>query len=130
MKSIGNIKLPLQRVEKVKGTDQDVLDVLFDLNIPDMNNVLHKINEADLPMLVAVNVKGIGVGLLQFKPPDIWLDFDNQKYQFHIAPNLAILHHYFVEKRMRSTDIFESEVLTKMIDWLEHFSKSQTVSHT
>lgn len=130
MKQIRNLKLPLQGTVRINGDDGTILDVLFDLDIPSMNETLRKVHEKGDPVLVAMMARNIGVGLLQYKPPDIWLDYNNQLYHLYMSPNLALLHHHFVDRRMRTNDLFESQVLTQIIVWLEMFEKSQRVSHT
>jgi len=131
MQFIGDIKLPLQGTMKVNGDDMTILDLLWDMKLPDLAMFLTKLHEADIPSLMIARVGHLGfVGLFMYRPPDIWLDFDHQKYQLYISPNIVLLIHYWVDKRMRTHDIFEAQLLTKIIEYLEHYVKNQTVSHT
>jgi hypothetical protein len=131
MQYIGDTKLPLQGTMKILGDDVKILDYLFDMKLPDLQKYLSKLHTDDTPALLIAKVGQMGfVGLFMYLPPDIWLDFDNQKYQLYLSPNLPMLIHHWVDRRMRTHDIFESEVLTKIIGFLEEYIQNQTVSHT
>jgi hypothetical protein len=131
MKKIGNIKLPLQGTHKINGDDTTVLDYLFDMDLPKLHDILGQIHAKDDPAFMAIRVGKLGfVGIFMYRPPDIWLDYPEQKYQLYISPNIALLIHYWVERRMRTHDIYEAQLLTNMINYLDQFAKLQKVSHT
>jgi len=132
MTKISNIQLPLRKTHKINGTDQEMIDLLLDLKIKDMNTLLTKLSTDNVPMLAVVNMPQWGnmILVLMFMPPDIWLDFDHQKYQIYIAPNLNMMIYHFVNWRRRSQDTFEVEALAKIIDYLESHLMNQRVSHT
>lgn len=131
MRKIGDIELPLQRTHKIPGGDIKILDYLFDMDIPKLSSVLAEIHRMDEPVLMVIRVGKLGfVGLVMYRPPDIWLDFDHQKYQLYISPSLSLLIHYFIERRIKVTDLFESQLLTKIINYLDHYQKNQRVSTT
>ena len=134
MKYFRDIKLPVQKAYKIKGTDIQMLDFLWDMKIPEMNKFLLKVHVEDEPAMMVFTQSKLGfIGLYFYRPPDIWLDFDRQLYHIYIAPNFPLLIHYWTEKRMRTHDIFENQLLTKVIEYLEnHLIKlrNQSVSHT
>ena len=135
MRYFGNIKLPLQRVEKVNGSDIEILDYLMDMHIPQMSEFMSNVHKQDIPSMMVLTQGQYGfVGIFFYRPPDIWMDFDFQKYQLYLAPNFGLLIHYWVDRRMKTTDLFENQVTTKVIDYLEpHVKKlqqNQSVSHT
>ena len=134
MKCFRDIKLPLQATQKVGGEDMEMLDFLWDMKMPDMNKFLLKVHVEDIPSMMVFNHGKMGfVGIFLYRPPDIWLDFDHQKYQIFISPNLVLLIHYWVERRMRTNDLAESQLLSTVINYLEnHLNqlRNQSVSHT
>ncbi len=131
MTKIDELQLPLRKTHKITGTDPDMIDILLDLKIRDMNPLLSKLSTDNAPMLAVVKMPQWDnmIMVLMFMPPDIWLDFDNQKYQIYIAPNLNMMIHHFADWRMRSRDTFEIELLTKIIEYLESHLMNQRVSH-
>jgi len=134
MKYFRDIKLPVQKVQKINGEDMEMLDFLWDMKIPKMNSFLLKVHVDDTPSMMVFTHSQMGfIGLFFYRPPDIWLDFDQQLYHIYIAPNFPLLIHYWVERRMRTHDIFENQLLTKVIGYLESHLNSlqnQSVSHT
>lgn len=131
MQFIGDIKLPLQGTMKVAGDDMKILDYLWDMKLPDLEKFLAKLHKEDTPSLMVASVGHLGfVGLFMYRPPEIWLDFDNQKYQLYISPNIMLLINYWAERRMRTQDIFESQLLSNIIGYLDHYIKNKSVSHT
>lgn len=134
MKYFRDIKLPVQNTQKIEGTDIEMLDFLWDMKIAEMNEFLLKVHVEDIPSMMVFTQAALGfVGLYFYKPPDIWLNFDNQKYQIYIAPNLPLLIHYWVDQRMRTHNLFENQILTKVIQYLENYLnklQNQSVSHT
>jgi hypothetical protein len=133
MSYIGNIELPLRKAQKVKvRTDNDVLDIIFDLNIEGMNRLLAEANTKVLPMMAVAKVQSLNniVMVLMFIPPDIWLDFDGQMYQMYVAPTLEMMIFYFQDMKMKSQDTFEISFLNNVIAYLERFLIKQNISHT
>lgn len=121
MTQLGNIQLPLFKPVKVNGSDLDILDMIFDMKILHMNEVLTAMQKAGLPSILVIH-DGVHklIGVMIFKPPDIWLDFDHQQYQLFLAPNIQWMIHYWVDRKMKSQDVFEVETIQKVIDHLEN----------
>ncbi|RLD50447.1 MAG: hypothetical protein DRI97_17020 [Bacteroidetes bacterium] len=132
MKKIMDIELPLRKTHRLHGSDQVMLDVLFDMKVPDMNTLLARLSKSGTPALIVIKVGELNIIMvLMYLPPDIWLDFDNQKYQVFIAPSVEMVIHYFVDRRMRTHDSLELSILTKMIEFLQSYiTNQQRVSHT
>jgi hypothetical protein len=135
MTKISDIQIPLGKVHKVDGSDQQVLDMLFDLEIEGMTRLLDQLHGKNEPMFAVIKLKEQKDTVLafMFMPPDIWLDFDHQKYQVFLAPNLNMMIHYFGDRRAKSRDTFEISAINMVIDYLErHLTANphQRVSHT
>ena len=134
MDMIGQVKLPIQDVVKVEGDDIEILDYIFDMKVPDMTKLLELFFKQDIPSMAVIKVGYLGfIALFFYRPPDIWLDFDHQKYQLYLSPNLPLLIHYWTVKRMKTHDLFESQLITKVIAYLEdNLTKAPhpSVSHT
>ena len=132
MTKVKDIQYPLRKTHKLDGTDQQILDVMFDMKIPHMNEMLTKLHAGNVPMLAVVKLAPLHntIMVLMFLPPDIWLDFDHQKYQMYLAPDLHMMIHHFIDWKMRSRDSFEIAALTKVIEYLESHLMNQRVSHT
>ena len=45
MKYFRDIKLPVQKVQKINGEDMEMLDFLWDMKIPKMNSFLLKVQK-------------------------------------------------------------------------------------
>lgn len=118
-----NIELPVLKAVKAEGSDLEMLDLLFDLKIEGLNGMLLQLKTKRIPALLAVKITRYNdmVVTVFFMPPDIWLDFDGQQFQVFLAPNLFAMIHYFEERRLRSSDRFEFQVLTNMVAYLQTF---------
>ena len=135
MTKISDIQLPLRKTHKIDGTDQQILDMLFDLEIQHMTRLLDELHKKNVPMFAVVKLvkQKDSVLALMFLPPDIWLDFDHQKYQAYLAPNINMMLHHFIDWKVRSQDTFEISSLNMIIEYLERHLTSnpnQRVSHT
>ncbi len=132
MTKIKDIHLPLRKTHKIDGTDQDMIDLLFDLKVQDMTRLLDHLHVKNEPMLAVVNMPQWGkvVMVFMFLPPDIWLDFDHQKYQIYLAPDINTMIHFFVARKINSRDTLEIEILVKIIEYLQLHLTNQRVSHT
>lgn len=132
MKMVGNIKLPLEGTVKHRGTDQDALDLLFDLKVTGMNRTLQLLNTVGEPALLIVKcnyLDGI-IALIMFIPPDMWKDFKGQKYQVYLSPSLPLMVHYWQDRRMRTHDMNEVHMITKIMAYCENFLSTQKTSNT
>ncbi len=105
---------------------------LFDLKVQDMTRLLDHLHVKNEPMLAVVNMPQWGkvVMVFMFLPPDIWLDFDHQKYQIYLAPDINTMIHFFVARKINSRDTLEIEILVKIIEYLQLHLTNQRVSHT
>lgn len=140
MRYFAGIKLPIQRVEKIRGEDIDIIDHIIDMKVPDMNKLLALLHQQDIPSMAVISHRELKlVALFFYRPPDIFLDVDAQgdiiyrKYQLYLAPSFPLLIHYWTDRRMRTHDLYESQMITKVIIYLEeHLKKIQnpSVSHT
>ena len=135
MTKISDIQIPLRKTHKIDGTDQQILDMLFDLEIQGMTRLLDHLHEKGAPMFAVVKLakQKDTVLAFMFMPPDIWLDFDHQKYQVYLARDLNMMLHHFVTWKIKSQDTFEISSLNMIIQYLEkHLTANphQRVSHT
>ncbi len=106
MSTIGkDIELPIVGAFRVKGTDNEMLDLLFDLQTPAIAKAISTMNKVNRTMLMIVRCHSLNlVAMVQFIPPDIWLDFEGQKYQIVLSQDLRWMEHYWQDRRIHQED--------------------------
>lgn len=124
MPKLGNIELPITTPMKATGSDMEMLDILFDLKVG-FEKEMHKLS---IPLVLAVkSVKYNLIVVVLYRPPDIWLDFDGQKFQVFLSPNLQWMVHYFNDRRLKASTNFEYNALTQIVDYLSRFLPKEIV---
>lgn len=97
MVKVGHISVPLQKVERIGDSDIQVLDFLFDMNIPDLATKLQEQADNDAGGVMVVGAVEIPlVAIVFFKPPEALSQREGQNYLVFAAEDMDRLTNYFV----------------------------------
>jgi hypothetical protein len=119
MRALANIELPIHIVQEVGYTEVEALDFLFDMNVPNICDILSDQVRLNLPGIAVVRSTTHQItALLYFKPPLGIRLVDEQKYIIFVGRDLKMLLKYFEEWSDFNTDIYLNPILSSICNIL------------
>lgn len=115
MRAPGNIELPIKMVQELGYNEIEAFDFLFDMNIPNLCEILNDQVRFNIPGVAVVRSTTHQItALVLFKPPQGIKLFDKQKYLIFVAHDIAMLLKYFDEWADFNTDIYLKPILSSI----------------
>ena len=130
-KTVGNIKLPILETIKFKGSDEEVLDVLFDLNIIDLSHYLkamikhddlNKVKASPITCSTITASTNNGFIMLMYKANKYWNKDKKSDYTLFVAPTFIAMKKYFQGLSYRTMDDYARSNLEYIILKLDRHS--------
>ena len=105
-RKIGKIQLPVTQAERLIGNDQDAMDVLFDMKMPNLNPYLRELHERNIPsVLIAISpLLPRFVVLMLYEPIEVWLARPTDMFILYSSPSLAQFLIYFSKLKYESAE--------------------------
>lgn len=125
MKYYGPIPQPMEKVVTLD-KQEDILDVVFDMKVPNMEEALALTHGDSRPKLLIMTNRAHDIFIvISYRGPSAWKVTEDQVLKAWAGPHLEGLFLYFVEERSKTDDLDAKIAFAHIVNYIQELIKSR-----